>query len=454
MGPAMILASSPIAPPIPAHALLVLLVQLAVLLVSARGLGAVVSRVGLPSIVGELVAGVLLGPSLLAHAWPTASHWLFPAQGEQAHLLDAVGQVGVLLLVGLAGMQLELDGIKQRVGNAAAVSIAGLVVPLALGIGCGLLAPVPLRPDHTSPAVFAMFMGIAICVSAIPVIAKTLMELDLTHRNVGQLILTAGMIDDAVGWFLLSVVSAMATHGLRTATVLTSLGYLAGIVVFALTLGRPLAQLIMRRATGSGDPSTAIGVVVILLFASAAATQSLGLEAILGTFLCGSLLGSTRVDLAPLAPLNQVVMSVLAPLFFATAGLRMDLSGLTTVPLLLAALGILVMAIVGKFLGAYLGGTVSGLSRTESIALGAGMNARGVIEVIIAMVGLRLGVLSIEAYTILILVAVVTSVMAPPILRRAMARIDVTDAESARATRTLALIRPTPSPPETQREAG
>jgi len=196
----------------------------------------------------------------------------------------------------------------------------------------------------------------------------------------------------------------------------------------------------MRRAQRAGVKRV-MSVVVVLLFAAAAATQSLGLEAILGTFVCGALLGSSDVELSSLAPLNSVVGSVLAPIFFATAGLRMDLSKLVTAPMLIGAAVVLAMAILGKFAGALLGGKLCGLGRAESIALGAGMNARGVIEVIIAMVGLRIGVLGIEAYTILILVAVVTSVMAPPILRRATARMEVTEAEVARANRTLALIR-------------
>ncbi|MEV0031510.1 cation:proton antiporter [Nocardia sp. NPDC050793] len=447
-------AAGPVSP-LPAHGLLVFLVQVVVLLLSARLLGELASRLGMPTIIGELLAGVLLGPSVLAHLAPAVSGWLFPPQAEQQHLLDAVGQFGVLLLVGLAGMQLDLHRFRERLPMAMKVSTAGLLVPLAIGVGIGWFAPTPLRPASTSPAVFAMFMGIAICVSAIPVIAKTLMELKLTHRNVGQLILTASMFDDAVGWFLLSIVSAVATQGLGAETVFTSLGALCGIVVFAMVIGRPLVRTVLRRADASDDPGKVTAAVVVLLMVSAAATQSMGLEAVFGTFLCGVLIGSSGVRLNALAPLNTVVMSVFAPLFFATAGLRMDLSALATVPLLLAALVVLVLAIAGKFVGAFIGGALSGLTRRESVAVGAGMNARGVIEVVIAIVGLRLGVLGTEAYTILVLVAVATSLMAPPILRRAMAGSEVTEEEEVREQRTLTLTQlrgPDAAPP--QRAAG
>ncbi|MBH0779661.1 cation:proton antiporter [Nocardia bovistercoris] len=442
----MTTAVGPLAP-IPAHGLLVLLVQLAVLLLFARTFGSLVGRLGWPSVVGELLAGVVLGPSLLPHVLPAVSRWLFPPQAEQLHLLDAIGQVGVLMLVGLAAMQLDLGQVRRRLGSAAVVSLSGLVIPLALGVGAGLFAPTPLRPEHTTPTVFAMFIGIAVCVSAIPVIAKTLTELNLIHRDIGQLIMTAGIIDDTVGWFLLSIVTSLAAHGLSAASVAYSLGSIAAVIVCAVVLGRPVARVVMRRARRTGM-NNVLSTVVVLLFAAAAATQSLGMEAVLGAFVCGALLGSSGVELSALAPLNSVVGSVLAPVFFATAGLRMDLSKLVTAPMLIAAAAALAIAIVGKFAGALLGGRLSGLGRTESIALGAGMNARGVIEVVIAMVGLRIGVLGIEAYTILILVAVVTSVMAPPILRRATARMEVSDVEAARARRTAALTGFDPTAPD------
>ncbi|MGW0246330.1 cation:proton antiporter [Nocardia goodfellowii] len=429
------LAAAPVSP-IPAHSVLILLVQLCVLLVAARGLGSLALRCGLPRIVGELSAGILVGPSVLGHLAPEIATWLFPVRAEQQHLLDAVGQIGVLLLVGLAGTHLDIGYIRTRAGTAAKVSGAGLVLPLALGVGVGLLAPVPLRPAGADPIVFALFLGVALCVSAIPVIAKTLRELNLLHRNIGQLILTAGTIDDAVGWLLLSVVAALAVHGLTAATVFTSIGWLVAVLAVALLVGRPLVRFAIRRAR-AGDESTRVtAVVVVVLLVGAAATQSVGFEAILGAFVCGVLIRSAGAPAALLQPLDTTVLAVLAPIYFATAGLRMDLSALAEPRLLGISLLILATAVAGKFAGAFLGGYFSGLTRRECVALGAGMNARGVIEVIIAMVGLRMGVLGAEAYTALVLVAVITSVMAPPILRWSLAAAPVTAEEENRRTGT------------------
>ncbi|MEU1205442.1 cation:proton antiporter [Nocardia sp. NPDC005825] len=429
--------------PLPAHGLLTFLVEVAVLLGCARLLGAVSLRVGLPAMAGELLAGVILGPSVLAHLAPGLWHWLFPPQAAQINLLDATAQLGVVLLVGLAGMHLDVGRLRKRARAAATISVFGLVIPLVLGVGFGWLAPVPLRPNGIHQNIFALFIGVAVCVTAIPVIAKVLMELKLTHRNVGQLIMTAAMIDDAVGWFLLSLVSALSTAGALTlGGVLRPIGFLCGVGLFATTAGRFLVRWIIRRASSAADPAAVPGAVVVLLVAGAAATHAMGLEAILGAFVVGTLIGTSGVRPAALMPLNSVVMSVLAPVFFATAGLRMDLSTLGDPVVLGAGAALLAVAIAGKFAGAFLGGRLSGLNRHESLALGAGMNARGVVEVIIATVGLRLGVLGTEAYTVLVLVAVVTSLMAPPILRRAMARSELTTEETLRAERMKDLVGP------------
>jgi Kef-type K+ transport system membrane component KefB len=428
------ITAAPVAP-ISAHGLLVFLLQVGLLLLLALALGRLAVKLGMPAIVGELCAGVLAGPSVLAHLAPGFHDWLLPTDTAQFHLLDAVGQIGVLLLVGLTGVHLDLGLVRRRGITAARISIAGVALPLGLGVATGLLMPDSLVPDSADRSTFALFLGVALAVSAIPVIAKTLMELRLLHRNIGQLTLCAVMIDDIVGWLLLAVVSAMATTGVRAGDIGLSVGYLAVVVAVAL-LVRPVARAALRRAEKSdqnhnGGSTLALVTVAILL--SAAATQAMRLEAVLGAFVCGIVISSCgALNPARLAPLRAVVLSVFAPLFFATAGLRMDLTLLAKPVVLLAGIGVLVAAIVGKFVGAYVGARLSRLGHWEGLALGAGMNARGVIEVIIAMVGLRLGVLTPEMYTIVVLVAVVTSLMAPPILRLTMTRVEQTAEERLR----------------------
>ncbi|MFI6182312.1 cation:proton antiporter [Nonomuraea sp. NPDC051191] len=422
--------------PLGAHDLLVFMLQLGLLLGLAVLLGRLAERLRMPAIVGELTVGVLLGPSLLGHVVPALTF-------TRLHLLDAVGQVGVLLLVAITGIQLDFGLVRRRGATAAKVSVAGLVVPLALGVAAGYLLPASLLVEGTSVTVFALFLGVATCVSAIPVIAKTLTDMKLLHRDVGQLCLTAGMVDDAFGWFMLSIVSAMATTGVRTGQIVLSLVYLAALVPFALWVGRPLVRWTMRAATRSAEPGTAGAAAVVLVLLAAAGTHALGLEAILGAFVCGVLIGrSGHADASWLAPLRTIVLSVLAPLFFATAGLRMDLTLLARPDVLAASGVVLGVAIVGKFLGAYLGALLSRMSAWEAFALGAGMNARGVIEVIVAMVGLRIGIIDTAMYTIVIVVAIVTSLMAPPILRVAMRRVELTAEERLRRAEHDQLVEP------------
>ncbi|TCB94430.1 cation:proton antiporter [Micromonospora zingiberis] len=427
----MLLAASP-TPPIGAHSLLVLLLQIGLLLLLALLLGRLANRLGLPAIVGELSAGVLIGPSVLAHALPGVSGWLFPTDPAQFHMLDAVGQLGVLLLLGITGMHMDLSLVRRRGTTVAKISIAGILIPLGLGVWIGFLLPAAQVPDSTERLTFALFLGVAMGVSAIPVIAKTLMELRLLHRNIGQLTISAVVIDDIAGWILLSVVSAMATVGVRGGDLALTIAGLIGIIVAARLLRAPVGA-VLRRFSRSPDNGPLVAAVTVLIILGAAGTHALRLEAVFGALVVGILITSTgAVDPARLAPLRITVMSVLAPLFFATAGLRMDLTALADPQILVIGLVVLFAAIAGKFIGAYLGARLSRLTHWEGLALGAGMNARGVIEVIIAMVGLRLGVLTPAMYTIIVLVAVVTSLMAPPLLRLAMARVENTAEERLR----------------------
>lgn len=427
----MTLAAKPVAP-IAAHTLLVFLVQVALLLALAFVLGTLTARVKMPPIVGELMAGVIVGPSILAHIAPRLSSWLMASDPTQVHLLDATSQIGVLLLVGLTGLYLDLGLVRRRGPDALRISLAGIAVPLGLGVGAGLLLPGSLIPAHAHRSAFALFLGVALGVSAIPVIAKTLLDLRLLHRNVGQLILCAVAVDDIIGWTLLSIVSVIAVTGGRGRDIALSLGYL-GIAVVTAVLARPFIRASLRAAGRSADNGRTISVVVILVLLGAALTQALKLEAVFGAFVIGIVINSCGVlDSSQLAGLRTTVMSFLAPLFFATAGLRIDLTAFARPAVLLTGLGILAAAIFGKFAGAYIGARLSRIGRWEALAIGGGMNARGVIEVIIAMAGLRLGVLSAAMYSIIVMVAIVTSLMAPPILRFAMARVTHSAEESVR----------------------
>ncbi|MEU6540682.1 cation:proton antiporter [Streptomyces sp. NPDC047000] len=422
---------------IPHDQMLVLLLQIGILLALATVLGRLAARSGLPPVVGELTAGIVAGPSVLGHLAPGVSHRLFPADPGQTHLLGAVAQLGALLLVGITGAHIDLRLLRDRRAAVTSVSVGSVLLPLVAGTALGFVLPGELRGEHGGRTTFALFIGVAVAVSALPVIAKTLLDMRLLHRDVGQLIIGAAAVSDIAGWLLLSVVSATATAGFHAGTAVRAVGGLILILVVTMWVARPVTARVLRLVERSENPGgPGVAVVVVLLVLAAAGTHALGMEPILGAFLCGIVIGSA----GPAGPLflNTVrtfVMAVLAPLFLAGAGLQADLSALADPPVLAAALVTLAVAVGAKLAGGYAGARLSGSGHHESLAVGAGLNARGVVEIVLASVGLGIGVLDTASYTVVVLVALVTSVMAPPILRRTTRHVVRTDTETERERR-------------------
>jgi Kef-type K+ transport system membrane component KefB len=408
-------------PSLDANSTLLFLTQLGSLLFLAMLLGGVARRFGLPPIVGELLAGILLGPSVLGDL---TSGWISPANAAQIHLLDAVGLVAVALLVGLTGVHMDLGLLRRRRTVIVTVSACGLVLPLALGIAAGFLVPRGLLAEHGDRVTFAAFMGVAMCVSAIPVIAKILTDMKLLHSSVGQLVLSSSTVDDAAGWFLLSLVSAMVVSGLNAGSIVKSALVMVGFVAVAWYIVRPIVNLAVKLASRSADSGPVVATAAVVIVAGAAAGQALGLEPVFGAFIAGILVGSSpALDRQRLDPLHSVVIHLLAPIFLATVGLRVNLRALGDPRVLAVAAAILAVAYFGKFAGAYSGARLSRLGHWEGVALGAGLNTRGVVEIVVASVGLRLGVLSGSMYTVVVLVAVFTSLSTPPLLRWAMSHL-------------------------------
>ncbi|MFB6893869.1 cation:proton antiporter [Kitasatospora sp. NPDC056327] len=431
----MPLLASGVSPPLNAHQVQIFLLQLGVLLLLALLLGRLANRFGLPAVVGELATGIVLGPSVLGSVAPDLTLRLFPADREQTHLLDAASQFAVVLFVGVAGAHLDLSLIRRRRDVLVTVGLSSLLIPLALGVAAGYLVPRVLLGASADRTVFALFLGVALSVSAIPVIAKTLSDMGLMHRNVGQLTLASAAVDDAIGWFLLSLVSTMATGSLGPAEIGTSLLSLIGFLLAAVLVVRPLARWVFTRVNARGDTQLAATAAATIVLLSAAGSHALRLEAVFGAFVAGLVISSV-VDQRLIAPLRGVTLAVLAPLFLATAGLRVDLRALADPAVLLTGVVVLLIASVGKFAGGYLGARLSRLTRWEGLAIGAGLNARGAVEIVVASVGLQLGILTTGSYTIVVLIAVATSMMAPFVLRWSAGRIEQSAEELLRQAET------------------
>lgn len=384
-------------------------------------LGSLARHFHMPSLVGELCAGLLLGPSILGQLSPSLSDWFLPRVSEQFHLLDAVGQLGVLMLVGLTGIEVKLHLLRRHKHALTRISIIAAVVPFCSGVGVGYLLPNSFLPVHTNRLIFALFLGVALSVSAIPVIAKTLTDMKLLHSHVGQLTLASATINDIFGWFMLSVVSAMAmASGVHPAKIMGIVLSVLLLLLLSWIIGRKIIHKVLALVRRTDDDGPTVTAMIAMILGYAAITQALGLEPVLGAFICGILIGADAKFKAIRLP---TVLAVLAPLFFATAGLRINLGALAHPAVLAAACAILAVAFLSKFLGAYVGARFSKIAHWDSFAIGGAMNARGVVEIVIASVGIRLGILNTATYTIIILVAIVTSLMAPLILRYGMARV-------------------------------
>lgn len=402
------------------HQVLVFLVQIVLLLAVARLLGQLCRMVGQPSVVGELAAGVILGPSILGRAAPDVFDWIFPGDAVQSGMLFTVGWLGVMLLLVVTGFETDLTLIS-RLGRAAFWVTAGsLLLPFAFGLAGGALAPDSLVGAETDRQVFALFLATALTISSLPVIAKILTELRLLRRNFGQLTLACGMANDVIGWVLLGLIAGLASSGrLDLRSLATTV---AGLVIFlavAAALGQRIVDFVLqamrRRNIGLGGWVT---MSISIAIGLGAITQALGVEAVLGAFIGGILLGRSRFARHDVEEqLETITASFLAPIFFATAGLRVDISLLGDPEVLLWTFIVIALATVSKFVGSMLGARVAGLERREGMALGTALNARGALEIVIATVGLSLGVLNDASYAIVVVMAIVTSVMAPPLLR-------------------------------------
>lgn len=406
-----------------AHAeydLLVFWVQLLALVVGARTLGWVMVQLGLPRVIGELGAGVILGPTVFGHYWPEQFEWFLPAGGEQAAALLTVSWIGVALLLVLAGFETDLGLITKLGRPAVLVAVGSMLVPAGAGSIVGWLIPGEfLGPDATR-STFLLFVALAVSVSALAVVAKILSDLGLMRRDFGQITVAVGMANDVLGWVLLGVLtSVVAAGGVSATDILISVGGLLLFLMLALTVGQWLVDRWLRRTRRSSDTlGAAVTVAVVTMLGFGVVTQGLGVEAVVGAFVAGVVLHRSRfVDERLEHSLERLTSSFFAPVFFATAGLQVNLLLLEDPTILTWTIVVVAVAIVAKFAGAYGGARVAGRSHRAGMALGAGLNARGTLEIVIASVGLSLGVFNTASFTIIVLVPLVTSIFASVALR-------------------------------------
>ncbi len=398
------------------HETLVFLLSLACLLGVARLCGEIARKFGMPLVVGEIMAGLFLGPTLLGRAAPHVQTWLFPGGGSQK-MLDGYITVAVVLLLVVAGTEVDLEIVKRRGRAAFLTSVLGILLPLGGGLLLGFLLPDSdlVHPDKR--VLFALFIGVALSISALPVIAKTLLDLGLFKSDIGLLIMAAAMINDLVGWLAFSVlINPMKGNALDLHQVAVTVALTVGFVVSSLVFGRPAVNYLLG-ALGEqkSAPGRILSLLILLGLLGAAATQAIGIHAVFGGFIVGITVGdSPRLKEHTRAVIHEFVTNIFAPVFFASLGLHVDF--VRAFDLRLCTL-VFVIATAAKVIGCTIGARVGGMRLREAGAVGFGLNARGAMEIILALLALDAGLIRERVFVALVVMAILTSLVSGPMMK-------------------------------------
>lgn len=391
-----------------------LLVQIAVVLFVARSIGALFRRFGQPAVIGEIVAGLLLGPSVLGALAPTALAALFPA--ATLGPLALLSQIGVLLFMFLVGLKLDLGSMRDKARSAVIVSHTSIFVPFLLGVGLVLAAYPRLSAPGVPFDALALFMGIAMSVTAFPVLARILEERGMLQTAVGRNAIACAAIDDVSAWCLLAFVVAL-TQAQNPLTAGATVA-LSALFIWAMWFAvRPLLERLARLRTERGDEPLGISAVVIVLMCAAAATEAIGIHALFGAFMAGLAMPKDALLRDRLRErLHSFATVILLPLFFALTGLRTQLGLLDGMADFALCAAIVLIAVAGKLGGSALAARLTGAPWREALTVGALMNTRGLMELVVLNLGYDLGILSPRVFTMMVIMALVTTLMTGPLL--------------------------------------
>lgn len=424
----------------------ILVAEILLLLIVGRVLGEGMQRIGQPALMGTLLAGIVLGPSLFGWVWPEAQHFIFPKDEAQRGMIDGLSQVGILMLLLLTGMETDLRLVRKSGGAAIAIALCGIAFPFACGFALGEFGPSSLfGAPGSGRLATSLFLGTALSISSIKIVAMVVREMNFMRRNLGQLIVTTAIMEDTVGWVIIAIIfgiTGVNPEGGSGANfdilhLASTVGGVALFLVFCFTIGRWLVFWAIRWANDNfRSDFPVITIILVIMSCLALITQLLGVRTVLGAFMAGVLIGESPILTGHIqGQLRGMITAFFMPIFFGMSGLSADLTILKDGKIALLTAGLVLIASVGKFSGAFAGAMLGRLKWREGVALGCAMNARGSTEVIVASIGLSMGALTQNLYTMIVTMAVITTMAMPPMLRAALAGLPMSKDEEVRTQR-------------------
>ena len=398
------------------HDLVVLLIGMATMLILSRIASEMARGVKFPVVMGEIAIGIVLGPTLLGNFAPEISNYIFPSTGNAAIALNAITKIAVVMMLFVAGMEVQLPLVLKQGKAAVFTSVLSMVIPFVIGFVSAWYYPQWFKQSDDYRLLFALFFGTALSISALPVIARILIDMGLFKTKIGMIIIASAMFNDLLGWLIFSfILSSMNNAEVQNDFSYTIL-YIVGFGLFMLTIGRKVLDKIMPWMQQKLSwPGGVLGISLGICFLSAAFTESIGIHAILGAFIAGIAIGdSVHLKEKAREIIYQFVTNIFAPLFFVSIGLRVNFIENFNLSLVLL---VLVVAYIGKVSGASIGARMGGFTRKESLAVGFGMNARGAMEIILGTLALQAGLINETIFVALVIMALVTSLTSAPLMK-------------------------------------
>ncbi|MDQ3047951.1 MAG: cation:proton antiporter [Bacteroidota bacterium] len=400
--------------------LVVFLLSISTMLIVSRIFAELGKRLTLPVVMGELIVGIILGPTILGMLYPELFQFLFPRTGNIPIALDGIFSLSVIMLLFVAGMEVQLSLVLKQGKVAVYTSVFSMIIPFFTGFAVAWFFPeiFSIKQDPESKLIFSLFFGTALSISALPVIARILMDMNLFKTNIGMVIIASAMFNDLLGWLIFSLVLSMtgSTSG-EHMSIWYTVFYIIGFGLFMLTIGKKIIDKTLPwMQTKLSWPGGVLSISLGICLLSAAFTEAINIHAILGAFIAGIAFGDS-VHLREQAReiIHQFVTNFFAPLFFVSIGLKINF--IENFDGMIVSI-VLVLAFIGKVLGASLGARLGGMSRNHSLAVGFGMNARGAMEIILGTLALNAGLISKPIFVALVIMALVTSLSSGPLMKK------------------------------------